>query len=75
MTDLLHSLYVALVDTVSDIWQWLLALKNTLSSDAADTLSDVSNHIAATFAFVIGAFWVAMNYVRNRTHGGGRSER
>jgi hypothetical protein len=29
---------------------------------------DILQKIVATFAFLVGGFWVLMNYVRNRTH-------
>jgi len=31
-------------------------------------VADLTQKIAATVAFLVGAFWVAMNYWRNRTH-------
>ena len=33
-----------------------------------DTLADLIQKIAATAAFLVGGFWVLMNYSRNRTH-------
>src|ERR1043166_4580475 len=33
-----------------------------------DTIADLIQKIAATAAFLLGGFWVLMNYRRNRTH-------
>ena len=33
-----------------------------------DTLADFIQKVAATAAFLVGGFWVLMNYRRNRTH-------
>jgi hypothetical protein len=33
-----------------------------------ETFADIIQKTAATFALVVGAIWVLMNYVRNRTH-------
>jgi hypothetical protein len=33
-----------------------------------DTIADLIQKVAATAAFLVGGFWVLMNYRRNRTH-------
>ena len=32
------------------------------------TFADILQKLIASFAFLVGGFWVLMNYVRNRTH-------
>jgi hypothetical protein len=37
-------------------------------NNAALTAADILQKLMASFAFLVGGFWVLMNYIRNRTH-------
>lgn len=40
----------------------------TTPLDVSSNIFDIVQRLVATFAYFIGAVWVLMNYVRNRTH-------
>jgi hypothetical protein len=39
-----------------------------MSADPAAVFVEILQKLMASFAFLVGGFWVLMNYLRNRTH-------